>query len=126
MINYLLFIACIPVGFFLDTVFMRAGNGFGWAKYFFIFLIPTIGLINLCLYDGPKILVFFLVMCVIGPLSEATVGLTYLRVAGRHLWLYERLPLFNRTTSYLSILFWGFVSTGVYCVERVVSLLVVR
>lgn|GEM_PF-2829465 len=72
---------------------------------------------------GVSVVYVFVIWCVIGPLLEAVVGYTYFNLTGGHLWVYEKCSIFNRTTSMLSIPFWGFAGATFYAVDKLVTLL---
>ncbi len=72
--------------------------------------------------EGIKVLYVLLFWVVFGPLLEMLVGQTYLALTGRHLWIYEKLPISNRTTSWLSIPFWAFGGLGMWAINRVLDI----
>ncbi|MEK7618045.1 MAG: hypothetical protein AAB410_02770 [Patescibacteria group bacterium] len=71
--------------------------------------------------EGMKIFAIFFFWSIFGPLLEALVGKTYLGIRGRHLWLYEKFPLLNRTTSWLSVPFWAFAGSGIWAMNIVLE-----
>lgn len=122
MFRYLLFIFSMPLGFFITFRFFNFKRGFSWLEFILSFSLPGLALYYLYLQEGAIVLISYFIFCIIGPLAESLVGITYLKLSGEHLWIYERYPLFNRTTSFLSIPYWGFVGTGVLAIEKFLKL----
>lgn len=96
---------------------MHLKQKYFWYEYVAIFVIPMLVLAIMCWSFGLKMLLAYLLFCVIGPMAEIMVGMTYLKIFGKHLWVYEKFPVFNRTTSLLSIPFWGFVCIVMYMMQ---------
>ena len=114
------YIAFIIIGFYLASRFLHFRKKYFWFEYLAIFLIPSLVLFMMYLSLGLKIIVAFLLFCLIGPLAEIMVGMLYYKVFGKHLWIYEKFPICNRTTSLLSIPFWGFVCVVMYMMQQLV------
>jgi hypothetical protein len=119
---YLYFVIFLPINFLLLAKFMPHRKSYFWYEYFGLFCLPLLVTVALSYSAGWIAWVIFIVWCIIGPIFEACVGYTYLWLAGKHLWVYERAPLFNKTTSYLSILFWGFAGVVFWAVQRFVTI----
>ena len=92
-----------------------------WYEYFGLFVFPLAVTAALAYAAGIIAWVILIVWCVVGPLLESSAGFSYLWLTGRHLWVYERAPLFHRTTSYLIIPFWGFMGVVFWAVERFIA-----
>jgi hypothetical protein len=123
MTEYIAYVLSVPLGFLLTSKFLHLKKKYFWFEYAAIFLIPTVVLSVMYLTQGKKILVLFFIFCLAGTLAEAVVGYTYLNMTGKHLWVYEKYPIFNRTTSLLSIPFWGFVSVAMYSIQKVILMI---
>jgi hypothetical protein len=49
-------------------------------------------------------------------------GGSNLNITGKHLWIYERYGILNRTTSYLSAPFWAFAGLGVWSLNELIKI----
>jgi hypothetical protein len=71
---------------------------------------------------GGVVILVFLAWLILGPFLEATIGYTYLNITGKHLWIYERYGILNRTTSYLSAPFWAFAGLGTWALNELIKI----
>ncbi len=119
--NYLLFVLFLPLNFLLLSKTMPHKKKFFWYEYVGLFILPVFVVAALSYVHGRIIWTLFFIWLIAGPFFEALVGFTHLFLTGKHLWVYEKLPLFRRTTSYLSAPFWALAGTVFYAVERFIS-----
>ncbi len=121
---YWIYLFSIPLGFLFTSHFLHYKKRYFWYEYAAVFLLPSFSLFLLYNAVGLKIFFIFLFWSVAGPLLEALVGKTYLGIRGRHLWIYQTMPIFNRTTSWLSVPFWAFAGLGIWAMNRVLEYLI--
>ena len=121
--DFLFFIIFLFVNLILLAKTMPHKKIFFWYEYIGLFILPLFVVAALAYVHGYTILVIFVSWIVLGPLLESFVGHTYLLLTGKHLWVYQKLPLFNKTTSYLAIPFWAFGGTVFYSVNEIVQLI---
>lgn len=117
-----IYVLSIPVGYLLTSHFLHYKKKYFWYDYAAIFLLPAMAFALLYEAEGKKILYVFVFWVVFGPLLEILVGQTYLSLTGRHLWVYEKLTISNRTTSWLSVPFWAFGGLGMWALNRVLDI----
>ena len=124
MILYLiLYLLSVPIGFLLTAYFLRHNQNkiYFWYDYAALFILPTATFYLLYKNIGPVVIVIFLAWIIFGPLLEATVGWAYLGIRGKHLWVYERYPILNKTSSWLTLPFWAFAGLGIWSVNQLLS-----
>ncbi len=121
MAYYWFFMLSIPVGFLLTSHFLHYKKRYFWFDYIAIFLLPAVTLILLYRAEGVHVLYIFLFWAFMGPFGESIIGRTYLKILGRHLWIYEKFPIASRTTSWLSVPFWAFVGLGIWATNQVIN-----
>jgi hypothetical protein len=92
-----------------------------WYDYLALFILPGYTLYLLYRNVGGIVLWVFFFWVVFGPILEFVVGKSYLNLKGKHLWVYEKLPLFNKTTSWLSIPYWAFAGLGIWAANQVLT-----
>jgi Putative ABC-transporter type IV len=103
----LLYLLFIIAGVILASHYSRHSKRFFWREYISMITPIIIGLVGLIFLLGIKVLYVFLISCVLGPLLEYGTGLTYHKVIGSRLWIYERYPLPGLYTSWLTFPIWG-------------------
>lgn len=121
MHEYLYYLSACPLIFLLSAKFLRVRKKYFWYEYLALFLLPLIAMVLMSYSIGSAIIWVFFIFCIVGPLIEALAGYTILWMTGKHLWLYESHPIFNRTTSIISIPFWGFAGTVFYSIDRLIG-----
>ncbi len=124
MTYYWVYLFSIPVGFLLTSHFLHYKKKYFWYEYLAVFMLPLVCLLLLYKSEGNVVISVFVFWSLCGIFLEAMVGMTYLRIRGKHLWVYEKYPLFNRTTSWLAVPFWAFVGSGTWAINRVMDSLV--
>lgn len=118
---YFFYILSVPIGFLFTAHFLRLKKKLFFLEYTLIFLLPFFSAYLLYRIDGVRVLIIFLAWLILGPFLESMIGYTYLWITGRHLWLYERYPVFNRTTSLLSAPFWAFAGLGMWAFNELLK-----
>lgn len=117
---YFFYILSVPIGFLFTTHYLRLKKKLFFVEYFLIFLLPTASAYLLFKLDGIRVAVVFFSWLILGPFLEALVGYTYLGITKKHLWVYERYAILNRTTSYLSAPFWAFAGLGMWAFNELI------
>jgi hypothetical protein len=118
---YFFYILSVPIGFLLTAHFLRMKKKLFFVEYALVFLLPLGSAYFLYKLDGFRVIVVFFSWLVLGPFLEALVGYTYLGITNRHLWIYERYSILNRTTSYLSAPFWAFAGLGMWAFNELLK-----
>lgn len=119
---YFFYILSVPIGFLLTTHYLRLKKKLFFVEYCLIFLLPTASAYLLFRLDGFRVVLVFFSWLILGPFLEALVGYTYLSITQKHLWIYERYAIFNRTTSYLSAPFWAFAGLGMWAFNELIRI----
>lgn len=119
---YLIYIISVPIGFLLTSHFIRLRKKLFFVEYLLIFVIPTACAALLYRVDGVRVLVVFFAWLILGPFLEAMIGITYLQMTGKHLWVYERYSIINRTSSWLSAPFWAFAGLGTWSLNEFIKI----
>jgi len=119
MLYLWLYLLSIPLGFLFTSRLVRAKKKYFWYDYFLLFVLPLISLGVLLITQGIVVIFIFLIWTVLGPLFEAMLGYAYIHATGKHLWLYEKFPIFNRTTSWLVVPFWAFCGLGIWAMYQI-------
>lgn len=120
--EYIIYILAVPSGLLLTSHFIRLRKKLFFLEFFLIFIIPLISAFVLYLNHGFIVILVFLAWLILGPFLEAILGHTFLNMTGKHLWVYERYTLFNRTTSYLSAPFWAFAGLGTWALNELIRI----
>jgi hypothetical protein len=119
---YIIYILSVPAGLLLTSYYLGVKKKLFFAEFFLIFTVPLISSYFLYLYEGGVVILVFLEWFLLGPFLEAIIGYTYLNITGKHLWIYERYGILNRTTSYLSAPFWAFAGLGVWSLNELIKI----
>ncbi len=122
MTYHWIYIFSIPIGYLLTSHFLHYKKKYFWYDYAAIFLLPGVALGLLYTAEGAKVFQVLAFWVICGPVLEIIMGQTYLKLMGRHLWVYEKLPISNRTSSWLSIPFWAFGGLGMWAINRVLDI----
>ena len=117
-----IYVLSIPVGYLLTSHFLHYKKKYFWYDYAAIFFLPGTAFGLLYFAEGVKVLYVLFFWVVFGPMIEMMLGHTYLKLMGRHLWIYEKFPFSNRTTSWLSLPFWAFGGLGMWALNRVLDI----
>lgn len=121
---YWIYILSVPFGFLFTSHFLRLKKKYFWHEYVLLFVLPGLASAFLYVIDGVRVLIVFFTWFALGPFLEAMIGYTYLGVTKKHLWIYERFSMLNRTTSILSAPFWAFAGLGVWAFNELIRIYV--
>lgn len=100
------FIFITLVGFYSAYLYGRRTKQFLWREYWAIVIWPLLSVLAFAYFVDVKIIILFLVSCLVGFLFEYLTGLTYYLTLSKRLWVYSRLSIGGHT-SLLSIPLWG-------------------
>lgn len=120
MNHYLYYLIFSPIIFWLNASFLSFKKKYFWYEYFALFALPLIVLYFMSLATGYEIILVFVISCLVGPVIEISGGYAIKHFTGKHLWLYESHPIFNRMTSLTAVPFWGLAGTVFYSVDRLI------
>jgi hypothetical protein len=121
MAHYVFFLIISPLIFLLSASFLSFKKKYFWYEYIGLFLLPLFIVYLSFFAEGYLMVMVFFSFCVAGPLVEAIAGNVILHFSGKHLWLYEAHPLFNKTTSLVCVPFWGLAGTVFFSVDRLIA-----
>lgn len=119
---YALYILAFPLGALISThVRFRHKREYFWVEYCLFFIPILISAYFLYLQHGVRVVLYFTGGGIVGPFLEAMIGYAYLRATGRHLWLYGKTAIFNRTTSLLSGPYWGAAVLATWALSKLIA-----
>lgn len=121
MLSYLFYIISFPIGL-LVVSHIRMPRKYFWFEYWLFFAVPLVAGYWVYTYAGARILLVAMAWMVFGPFLEASIGYTYLTETGKHLWVYERMPILNKTCSWLVIPYWGIAGVGVWALNELIRI----
>lgn len=87
-------------------------------EYLLMLVPPFFVLTYLILSVGMTPLIVYIVGLILGPIMEWLFGFFYHKINGARLWVYERLSLPGKYTSFLSAPLWGFFFVGVWLIVQ--------
>ena len=117
-LQYYLFF--VILGFVVTYLFRPRVRKFSWQEYTILLSGPFVGLVLIIYMLGPLPFYIFVLVSFGFTLAECIVVFTYHKIMGSHLWIYERLNLPGKYTSFLSIPLWGFWATFLWLIFRVI------
>jgi len=116
-----IFIAMTLFGLGFAFLCGRKQNKFLWSRYVAIIIWPILTVLVFAIFFDIKILILFIISCVIGFISEYLIGLTYHKALNETLWRYDRLGV-HKYTSLLSIPLWGIAGCLFWFVSKMIGL----
>lgn len=105
-IIYLYYFLIVGLFIVLAYWYGRRTKEWKWSEYWLLTLAPFGGLAFLAWFEGPKIVLFFVLSGLAGFLGEIIMGLFSEKIFGQKLWRYEKLSIGGHT-SLLTLPFWG-------------------
>jgi hypothetical protein len=117
----IIFIFIDLLGFYLAYLYGRKTKRFRWSEYVAIIFLPIIGVFAFAFLFDFRILILFIISCLIGFALEYLIGLTYHKTLNKKLWEYKRLSV-GGYTSLLSIPIWGVVGITFWFLGKLLGL----
>ncbi len=108
-------------GMYCAYLYGRHSKEFRWREYVALLAAPVTGCLGLAYFYGPKLILFFLVSCVVGLFLEYGIGKLYHKTLNRRLWTYSRLNI-GGYTSWLTLPMWGIAGVVFWLLARIIGL----
>ena len=106
----------VIIEFLLAKIFQhrRQYKGFHLFKYLYFISFIWGGVIGIIFKTNTSIIWFFLISSILGMVLEIIMGITFPKIFGRRLWIYERYSIAKGASSWLMVPIWGISSVVIF------------